>query len=261
MGVEVLVCGHDMPVLALAAPRTITTVMGLGDLPDTTPLTNDMRRRRLDSEKTSDPIRQTTIADDMGVTSAYVSLLEGGRRKLHALPGDQLYKLLRGYRYTPSEIEGIVARYRLNVPPQLMEFRAAESGMVVILSEGGVSRVSNPVEVLVPKSALRGLDASTVRERTVQAHDLATPAAQTEAPVGTRLLVSSEAQPLDGSLVIVEQDGVQALVIWPSFAGWVTPYVPGGDLAPIELSAGRMRVAAVVISDIRDRPFKRGSQS
>lgn len=256
-----LVCEHDGSTLALAAPSTITSVMALGDLPDTKPLTDEMQRRRLESEGTPDPIRQTVIAEDMGVSSAYVSLLESGKRSLHSVKGDRLYKLLRGYRFAPSEIEGIVSRYRLNTPPQLLEFRAAESGMVVVLSEGGVSHASNPVEVLVPKSALRGLEPSTVRERTVHEHDLATPAAQAEAPVGTRLIVSSDARPVDGSLVIVEQGDVRALVVWPLASGWATPYRPGGTLAPVALDAGKVRVAAVVVSDIRDRPFQRAAQS
>lgn len=100
-------------------------------------LRTELRLRRLNSRRTPHPIRHADVAELMGVHKTFVSRLESGKRSIRALSGELLYHFLTGYRYTPLEIEGIVSRYRLNSPPQLLESRAAESGMVTVMDEGG----------------------------------------------------------------------------------------------------------------------------
>lgn len=249
----------DWP-LGNPATHTMTAVMP-NDFPDTEPLLEEMKRRRLKSEETNDPIIQTAVAEQMGVSPSYVSLLERGKRRLWKLPGTQLYILLRGYRYQPSEIAGIVSRYRLNTPPQLLENPTVESGTVVVVSEGGISQPGESREVEVQRSALLGLDPTVITERKVLPHDLATSRAQARAGVDTQLIVTATVQPIEDSLVIVEQDGVQALAVWPVKADWAMPYRMGGRLGAVALDATQLRLVAVVVNTIVPQPFERVQES
>lgn len=256
-------CEIVTPVALFAGTHTMPNGMPPTSDVDLTPLLAELRLRRINSRKGPKRlrIRQEDVAKAMGVDATYVGRLESGKRSLRNVPGDQLYHFFRGYHYTPSEIEGIVSRYRLNTPPQLLESRAAETGMVVVLSEGSITRPGEPVDVQVPRYSLRGLEPQAVRERTVHAFDLATPKAQEKAPIGSQLILSDEVHPGDGGLVVVEQDGRQALAMWPLVGGWATPYRPGGPHAPLELDPARFRIVTVVVSKVEFLPIDRGAES
>src|SRR5690606_22456167 len=115
-----------------------------------------MKRRREASRLTDDPIVQPDIAALMKVDASHVSRLESGKRHLINLTGTQLYILLRGYRFTPLEIQGIVTRYKLNTPPELLQDLTASAGMVTVVSEGGITHRSSPVPMTVPEAYLDG---------------------------------------------------------------------------------------------------------
>lgn len=233
--------------------HTMTSVMSAVQEQDLTPLLEEMRWRR-EGAGTPYKVNQSEIARDIGRSSSYISLLEAGKRNWHKVPGHHLYIILRGYGYTPSEIQGIVARYRLNAPPQLVD-DTAEPGTVVVLSEGGVSQPGVHGEVTVRVSDLHNVAPSVVRERRVMDFDLATAKAQERAGVGAQLLVSAAVAPTDDSLVIIEEEGVQALAVWPVKADWVTPYTIGGPYKAMPIGSSNMRLVAVVVSVNLRQPF------
>lgn len=227
---------------------------------DLTPLLLELKLRRLNSRKTARPIRHSEVAERMGVHKTFVGRLESGKRSLRNLPGEQLWHFLTGYRYTPLEIEGIVSRYRLNTPPQLLELRAAESGMVTVMDEGGVSRPTTPAPVEVPAAWILDYDPGEVTIRWVKPGDLGTQRAKLEARPGTALTLSASEEPVEGSLVIVRSGDVQVLATWPLTRDWATPYDPDTDEAPAPVHAG-MPIVAVVVSSTRPHPTKRGQES
>lgn len=236
-------------------PRTHTMTPVMADERDNKlkPLLDQMRWRRTGAGSPY-KINQAKIGRELGKNdSSHISRLESGERSLYNLSGHDLYILLRGYGYSPSDIKGIVATYNFNTPPQLLD--PAEPRTVVIVSEGGISQPRDIGEVEVPLSSLHNADPSTVRERTVQPHDLATAKAQAKAEVGSNLIVSYVAQPMDESLVIVEcEGGIQALAVWPVMADWVTPYRMGGPHPAMPIDADS-KIAGVVLSVNQPQKF------
>ena len=221
---------------------------------DLSPLHAELKLRR---ENSSRRINQTKIGEQLGLSSAQVSRLESGSRSLHNLTGSQLYTFLRGYLYTPSEIQGIVTRYQLNMPPQLLEEMAVASGMVTVMDEGGVSRPTSPTPVAIPAAWLDGREPTTVTIRRVQRGDLATPAAARVAKVGSVLTLSRDEEPEVGSPVIVRTSIGEALATWPLEREWATPYDPLAG-APALVSPAA-EVVAVVISSTTTFPVKSGA--
>lgn len=224
---------------------------------DLTPLLAELKLRRLNSKNTSHPIKQPEIARALGVSSVQVSRLESGSRSLHNLTGSQVYTFLRGYLYSPSEILGIVTRYKLNMPPELVEEMAAASGMVTVMDEGAVSRPNEPTPVAVPAAWVFGYDPNSVTIRRVKSSDLVTQRAKSAAMPGTILTVSRSERPTDGSLVILQAGDVQVLAVWPVERQWATPYDPDSGDSPVLVDA-TLPIVAVVVSSTRQHPVERG---
>lgn len=249
---------HGPPRTPVSSPNTIMMTPVMAAVADDDPirrLLKQMEERRNAYRGTKQWINQSAIARRIGMSSSYVSRLESGDRDIRHLSGSDLYEVLTGYRFTPREIEGIVTEYNLNVPPQLRGLPvAAEAGRVVVVSEGGISQPSHSGQVEVQRSALRGLDPDSVRERTVQPHDLATAKAQERAPIGSQLIISGAVHPTENSLVIVDTGTAQALAVWPIVADWVTPYTIGGPLSATTISKDAP-IVAVVISVNVPQPF------
>lgn len=219
-------------------------------------LLTEMKNRRLASENTSNPIEQTRIAAEMGVHPSQVSRLESGARKLSNLPGDKLYILLRGYRFTPLDIQGIVAANTLNFPPQLIEGTAeAPLGTVMVMHEGTVTRPGEGGHRPVQEEFLRGVKPERVRHRTVAATDLATLRAQEQVKVGTNIVYKPGGKPVAGSVVILEVGSTQALAVWPleQDGEWANPYGTGPD-APVRLTKDATLIG-VALTSYTDHPI------
>lgn len=240
-----------------ASPNTHILPIGMSEstwkLPE---LLAELERRRVASQLTNNPIEQTGIARAMGVSPSHVSRLESGARKLSNLPGEQLYIFLRGYRFTPLEIKGIVAVNNFNFPPQLMdETAAAPLGTVMVLHEGTVSRPGEPQHRPVQEEFLRGEKPERVRTREVAVSDLATRRAQEAVAVGTLLLHKPSGKPVNGSIVIVEVGDKQALAVWPleDEGEWAAPYGPS-PLAPVMLTRAEVTLIGVALGGYIEFP-------
>lgn len=221
-------------------------------------LLGELKRRRFASIGTNNPIEQTAIAEEMGVHPSHVSRLESGTRKLANVPGDQLYKFLRGYRFTPLDIKGIVAANGFNIPPQLINGTAeAPLGTVMVMHEGTVTRPGESGQRPVQEEFLRGNQPHRVRLRTVATADLATARAQELVKVGTDILYQPGGKAVSGSIVILEADGKQALAMWPLEATgeWAHPY-GASPHAPIRLDK-RSTLIGVALGGYT--PFPTGS--
>jgi len=221
---------------------------------DLQPLLDDLRSRRLKSQRHGDPISQPEIAEEVGVAASTISRYESGHRALGNLPGSKLYVFLKGYRYSDAEIRDIVERYGLSYPPELLgqpDGASTPPGMVYVMHEGSISRAEPPRPTRVLVDWLAGLAPADVRVRQVRDDDLATERAQGRARSGSRLVVQPGREPAAGNLVIVEQGGVQALVVWPlDIARHAAPYDPiAYDTPPVLLRPGQAHPVAVVITN------------
>lgn len=223
-------------------------------------LLGELTRRRLASRHTANPIEQTRIAADMGVSPGHVSRLESGKRPLSNLPGDQLYTFLRGYGFTPLDIKGIVSVNAFNYPPQLIEGTAeAPLGTVMVMHEGNVTRPGEVGHKPVQEEFLRGEQPDRVRQRTVAHSDLATERARELVKVGTDILYKPSGKPVTGSIVILEAGDKQTLAVWPleRDGEWASPYGVGGPDGPVLLHPKEVTLIGVALGGYT--PFPTGS--
>lgn len=234
-------------LIAASPARTMPPDMARGV--DTTPLSNELRRRRLASERTNNKISQAAIAREMGCDQSYVTRLEGGTRSLHALSGDQVWKLLTGYRYTTLEIKAAVERYGLNIPSQLALGSDERSpGTVTVMHEGSVSHPSTPTPQTMPDALEGRFPAKDLSVRDVEATDLVAQDVDA-APVGARIWIHNRMGPDDGRPAIVEQDGVQILVMWPVTSPiYALPADQTADVAPVRVDPAKATFARRVVS-------------
>lgn len=215
----------------------------------------ELQHRRIRSLETDAPINQSEIAEKMGVTPGHVSRLERGQRHIRNLTGFQVYVFLRGYGFTPSEIEGMVTAFGWNFPPQLTAGAVAPVGTVMVLHEGNVSRPGDPEPKPVQEEFLRGANPERVRSRDVSPYDLATARAQELVHPGTLLLYNPSARPKGGSIVILEAGKLQALAVWPLLeATYATPYAAGGQNPPVLLDPNAVTLIGVAIGGYREYP-------
>lgn len=236
-------------VVSSRPPRLRTMPLDMADDIDTSPLRNDMTRRRRAAEKTDDPINQSAIARQMGYSQGYVSRLEGGSRSLRRLSGPNVWILLRGYRYDALEIKAAVKRYGLNMPPQFAQERDdASPGLVTVMDEGSVSHPSEPTPHTV-SDALEGLfSAEELRIRTIRNVDLVTDDVEGATP-GARVWMHTTMSADNGRPALVKQDGVDALALWPiTEPTYALLADRAADIAPMRLDPARVEFVRRVVS-------------
>ena len=223
--------------------------------PDVGPLLAELRRRRERSLDSDQPIRQTEVAERLGVSAALVSYIEKGKRPLRNLSGGQLFELLACYGFTVDEIHDLIQLYQLNAPPQLLEKALPQTFTVSIRNEGPVSWPTETEMVSFPTTYLHGLEATSLALRKTSKHDLATPRSVERVGPRAVLITSTEVEPVSGSLDIAEQRGVQFLARWPISEPWAVPYQSGGPIPPLELQPDQVQLVAVVVSCSQPLPF------
>lgn len=145
-----------------------------------------------------------------------------------------------------SDFKDMLARYDLNMPPSLVPHEAKVQAVAVYV-ESGVGDSPTRTEP-VPVSYLGGTDPSRVRIRYLAATDLVTAAVRSRVQIGHRMLLALGVEPRDGDLVVVEQNGRDALALWPlSDSEYATTLDPQARGEPLLVRAQYAQLARVML--------------
>jgi len=212
------------------------------------------RRERLDLPGPRAIWSQSEIGRRLEVHSTTVGKWEKDPARMLQRTGDETYIVFRGYGYSRSEIERLIRQYGFNWPTAFVEPAESIIEVVEVVQEGWTSGMKPLGHRQVSEASLGGFAPEDLRTRTVEHRTLATGAAQRECRLGTQLLLHTNLRPQDRDPVIVEQDGVQALVIWPLRSPeWAMPYSAATSGKPVLLKPEQLRVVRVAIGDTRIR--------
>lgn len=193
-------------------------------------------------------VNKSQIARDIRSDSSRVSRFEREPWRLAEAHGNDVWIVLVGYGFHTSNIKAIIQEFNLSAPTWSLEHLAESTGSAIILTEGSI-RDDTPGEPRsVPMHILDNRPEHRVRLKSIAPGDLATPQAHAELSVGDTLYVALEEPPDDGDFVIVEQDGVLALTVWPVRQPiTAAPFAPSGGVQSVELRPESVSVFRVVI--------------
>lgn len=122
--------------------------------------------------------------------------------------------------------------------------------MVTVLYEGSISNPHHPPEPRRYVDVTEGqFDEDDLRVRSAAPSDLATAKAKGEVRVGSRVWRHVTLPVEAGFGAIVEQDGRQAICIWPfDEAEYVLPLDPKSGAQPVLFEPDRIRIVSRVVA-------------